>query len=153
METSSTLIGLIIIVLFMGPIVYLILKSSAAEKKLKKSLQNLSSQNGISIDAVEIIGNTLIGIDKSIHKLVFSYKSKLEGTFKAVDLNTVRECTVTTFKERKQHVNRVALQLKSATSTDEIVFYEENDDSSSATDAEVCLNRANYWKKMIKQQI
>ncbi|HBY69043.1 MAG TPA: hypothetical protein DEG69_15630 [Flavobacteriaceae bacterium] len=77
----------------------------------------------------------------------------MTDTFKTVDLSTVNECRVATFKERKQPLSRVALELRSPSATDEIIFYEENDDSSPSTDAEVCLNRANYWKKMIKQQI
>ncbi len=153
METSSTLIGLFILVLFMGPIIYVIIKSSSTEKKLKKGLQSLSSQNGVSINTSEVIGNTLIGLDENVHKLVFSYKNKLTDAFKTVDLNTLQECRVSTYKERKQPVSRVALELKGSATTDEIIFYEENDDSSPVTDVEVCLNRANYWEKMIKQQM
>ncbi|PVW15100.1 hypothetical protein [Marixanthomonas spongiae] len=152
METSSTLIGLFILLLFMGPILFVIIKSSTTEKRLKKSLQRLSTQNGVSINTSEVIGNTLIGLDENVHKLVFSYKNKLADTFKTVDLNTVKECRVATFKERKQPLSRVALELKSPSATDEIVFYQEQDDSI-VTDAEVCLNRANYWEKIIKQQL
>ncbi|HBY69044.1 MAG TPA: hypothetical protein DEG69_15635, partial [Flavobacteriaceae bacterium] len=68
METSSTLIGLAILLLFMVPIVFVIIKSSSTEKKLKKSLQNLASQNGVTINASEVIGNTLIGLDENVHK-------------------------------------------------------------------------------------
>ncbi|RFN59129.1 hypothetical protein [Marixanthomonas ophiurae] len=153
METSSTLIGLFILLLFMVPIVFVIIKSSSTEKKLKKSLQNLSSQNGVTINTSEVIGNTLIGLDENVHKLVFSYKNKLAEAFKTVDLSTINECRVATFKERKQPLSRVALELRSPSATDEIIFYEENDDSSPSTDAQICLNRASHWEKIIKQQM
>ena len=152
METSSTLIGLAVLLIFMGPIIFVIIKSSTTEKRLKKNLQSMSSQNGISINTSEVIGNTLIGLDEDVHKLVFSYKNKLKDTFRMVDLNNTKECNITTFKESKHHLKRIALQLKGA-ETDEIIFYEEDDESSPATDAEVCLSRATYWEKMIRKQL
>ncbi|UAB81887.1 hypothetical protein INR76_03775 [Marixanthomonas sp. SCSIO 43207] len=153
METSSTLIGLAIVLIFMGPIILIVIKSSSTEKRLKKNLQTLSSKNDVSIHTSEIIGNTIIGLDESIHKLVFSNTNRLTDAFKTVDLNTVKECKVTTFKESKKPITRVAIELINSRDSHEIIFYEEDDESNPATDVAVCLNRANYWEKTINRQL
>ncbi len=70
MDTSSTLIGLTLFVLFMGPIFYALYRQGLKERKNKKALQNLAKTNNKNLDYTEISNSLVLGLDKAQQRLL-----------------------------------------------------------------------------------
>jgi len=153
MELNSTIIGLVIFVLFFGPIIYAIVQSASKEKRIAKTIKNLSKPQGINITNLEVIGNAVIGIDEVSKKLVISNTRDLEGNFEVIDITKLKECRTKSQRLKNKIVEFVELELVGDNFVKDIIFYTENEEDTPVTDSATCLHQAEIWEKTINSQL
>tara|TARA_R110002050_G_scaffold278045_4_gene423995 strand:- start:1454 stop:1960 length:507 start_codon:yes stop_codon:yes gene_type:complete len=159
MDTTMTLIDVIIVASIFLPFILLNRIGNGKKKKLLKQFSELASKNGLKITEKEFWANAHIGIDgaKGIVLFMRSENDSLEGEL--VDLNNVKECKVITSvkspraKHTKQNtLEKVDLHIcykGKGSSTEVLNFYDHNRIYSE--DLEV--KRAEKWKKLIETNL
>ncbi|ADF50466.1 MAG: hypothetical protein CMP12_14980 [Zunongwangia sp.] len=160
MDTSSTLIGLTLFVLFMGPIFYALYRQGLKERKNKKALQNLAKTNNINLDYTEISNSLVLGLDKTQHKLLI-LEPVNAMQHQIIDLSEVnktsvikRSVTFTEKERRKTKIIQVSIELLSKSNhkrITEILFYDE--DGADNNDMETQLFAASRWNSLIQTSL
>ena len=150
MEFSATLVGIIITLLMLVPVAILIMSASGKDKKVKKSVMQLSQTNGINLKTIDVIGNCVIGVDEVSKKLVYTSKTNPSADFKIINMEDVKDCRVKSIKQTDKTLDWVGLELVEKTGKREISFYNEHDESELSTDAFVCLQDAKRWESTLK---
>ena len=152
MDIISFELGILFLLLFMVPVLYIIYKSTSAQKRVKKEIQSLGKSQNLTLKNIELIGNTIIGIDENNHNLVFSNIKKPKESFQIVPVGAIKTCEVKTHRIKNKSLDMVELELKGPDLNKEILFYEEQDESI-VMDAEVCLHEVRKWEKTINQNL
>lgn len=150
MDLSASLIGVIIVLLVVVPVGYMIISASGVDKKLKKSVVQLSQSNGIQLKNIDVIGNLVIGIDEVSKKLIYTSKMNPSGDFKIVNMEDVKDCRAKTIKQNEKTLDWVGLELVETTGKKEIVFYDELADDEFSKDPFVCLQDAKRWEETLR---
>jgi len=150
MEFSSTLVGIIITLLMIVPVVFLIISTSSKNKKVKKSVTQLSLSKGINLKNIEVIGNCVIGVDEVSKKLVFTSIKNLSGDFKIINMADVKDCRAKSTQQTEKTLDWVGLELVEKTGRFEIPFYNEHDENELSSDAFVCLQHAKRWENTLR---
>lgn len=160
MDTSSIAIGVILMLLFVGPIVYLIIKQNSKDKTKLKNLKSLSAQNQMDLDEIELTNGLMLGLDsKSKKLLVVEPNNNMQ--YDVIDLNKVNLSHVSKKGQPKvngkkdelavTHISLELLKNKPREIVTEIVFYDEEDNSSY--NAETQMSLANKWDRLIRANI
>ena len=150
MGSNPTLVGIIIILLIFVPVGYLILSASGKDKKVKKSVMQLSQTNGIELKNIEVIGNCVIGVDEVSKKLVYTSKRNPSADFKIINMEDVKDCRAKSIKQSDKTLDWVGLELIEKTGRKEIPFYNENDENELSKDPFVCLQDAKRWEGTLR---
>ncbi|WP_026451193.1 hypothetical protein [Aequorivita capsosiphonis] len=150
MEISASLIGVIILLLIAVPVGYMIISAGGVNKKVKKSVVQLSQSNGIQLKDIDIIGNLVIGVDAISRKLVYTSKKNPSDDFKIVDMEDVKDCHAKTIKQSDKTLDWVGLEFIEKTGKKEIVFYDERADDEFSKDPFVCLQDAKRWEGTLR---
>ena len=150
MEISSSLIGVIILLLIAVPVGYMIMSAGGANKKIKKSVVQLSQSNGIQLKNIDIIGNLVIGVDEVSKKLVYTSKTNPSGDFKIIAMEDIKDCRAKIIKQSEKTLDWVGLELVEKTGRKEIVFYDEHADDDFSKDPFVCLQDAKRWEDTLR---
>lgn len=150
MEFNSTLVGVIVLLLILIPVGYLIVISSGKNKKLKKSLMDLSKTKGINLKDIDVIGNLLIGLDDVSKNLVYTSKLNLANDFKVVNLQEVKDCRAKSIKQGDKTLDWVGLEVVGKSGKLEIPFYMEIDETGLSKDPFVCLQDAKRWENTLR---
>lgn len=150
MELKTTLIGLIILLLTFVPVIYLIVNATGREKKLKKEILQLSQQNGIQLDKIEIIGDCIIAVDGVSKKLVYSSKSNPTNGFKILNINEVQKCRAKSIKQNNKTLDWVGLEFDVNNGSVAIPFYIENSEIEYTKDPFICLQDAKRWEDALR---
>ncbi len=150
MEFSSTLVGIIITLLMLVPVAFLIMSSSGKDKKVKKSVSQLSKSNGINLKTIDVIGNCVIGVDETSKKLIYTSKRNLSADFKIINMEDVKDCRAKSIKQTDKTLDWVGLEFVGKTGKLEIPFYNEHDDNELSNDAYVCLQDAKRWENALR---
>ena len=160
METSSTIIGLSLFVLFMGPIFYALYRQGLKEKRNKKALQNLAKSNNMNLDHIEISNALVLGLDKAQHKLLILEPANA-NQHQLIDLSEVNKTSVikrsvsfTENEKRKTKIIQVSIELLSKSNhkrITEILFYDE--DGADNYDMETQLFAASRWNNLIQASL
>ncbi len=145
-------LGLLFLMLFLLPVIYIIFKSTGTEKRIKKLIISLGKDQNLSVKNIEVIGNTIIGMDESHHNLVLSNIKKPKETFQVVPVWSLTSCTVKTIRVKNKTLDTVELELIGPELKKEILFYEDQDESI-VMDAEVCLHEVQKWESTIKKNL
>jgi len=153
MHLNSAVIGIVIFILFFGPIIYAILQSANKEKKIAKTIKDLSKPQGINITNLEVIGNSVIGIDEVSKKLVLSNTKDLSANFEIIDLKTLKDCRTKSQRLKNKIVEFVELELVGQDFVKDVIFYTEDEEDTPVTDSSICLHQAEIWEKTIKSQL
>ncbi|MGO3182486.1 MAG: hypothetical protein ACTIJ9_06600 [Aequorivita sp.] len=150
MQISATLIGVIILLLVAVPIGYMIVSAGGANKRVKKSVTQLSQSKGIQLKNIDIIGNLVIGVDEVSKKLVYTTKKNPSGDYKIVNMEDVKDCRAKTIKQSDKTLDWVGLEIVEQTGKKEIVFYDEHADDELSKDPFVCLQDAKRWEGTLR---
>jgi len=150
MDTISLILGLGLLALFAIPIIYLILKSNAQTSKVKQRAYDFATQNQLKIDEFEQVGNTIIALDVSNKKIIYS-KAESEDQFEIIDLT---QYAAIQLQQELQTGNSEKIQFlalnfaaKLKQSPKSICFYDEAGSDSIAP--EIRLQQARKWETKI----
>lgn len=151
MDTASSLIGLGLLFVFIGPILILILQQNKQEKNTLKKLKTISTDNNLNPETTEFSENLILGLDSKARKLLIVNPGK-DPEYNILNLKEIKESRLFTqnHKNPEGRLNYISLNLLGVKSRklEEIVFYDEEDKNSS--DAETSLVLAKKWEKLIK---
>ena len=150
MDTGSLIVDIVIILVIAIPLAYLVIYSFNRERKVKKSVAKLCSQKGINLGIFEINGNLVLGIDDQQKKLILTHRKDTNNAFQIIDLPQLTDCQVKTVKHSKITLDWVGLELVGTQQKQDIAFYVEEDDEDPGTSAEICLQAARKWEKLIR---
>lgn len=150
MEFSSSLVGIIITLLMLVPVIFLIMSATGKNKKVTKSVKQLSQSNGINLKTIDVIGNCVIGVDEVSKKLVYTSKKNPSADFKIVNMEDVKDCRAKTIKQTEKTLDWVGLELVEKTGKHEIPFYNEHDEDELSQDPFVCLQDAKRWESILR---
>ena len=150
MELSSTLVGIIITMVMLVPVAFLIMNSTGKDKKVMKSVKQLSQTNGINLKNIEVIGNCVIGVDEVSKKLVYTSKRNPSADFKIINMEDVKDCRAKTIKQNEKTLDWVGLEFVEKSGRSEIAFYNEHDENELSKDGFVCLQDAKRWESTLR---
>jgi hypothetical protein len=94
MDSTSTIIGLVILALIILPFALLTRKSKGIEKQHKLALAAFAQGEDCEITKQEIDGDLCIGIDENKNKLFFLSYFKNEAHTASVDLSQMESCNI-----------------------------------------------------------
>ncbi len=152
MEIQSILIGIAVLVLFMGPIIYIILQASAVERKNKKTIVTLCKAQGITIKDLERIGNTILGLDITQEYLIVSEAFHPKESLQVYSLKKIRTCTVSGLRSSRKTLDTVGMELSGIDFVKNILVYQE-DDELNTENSEACLQRLMHWEQVVKKRL
>lgn len=155
MDVTSTLIGFGILLLFIGPIIYLIVNQNRKTNLRRKKLKEFAEENDLQLSETEIDPALLIGLDKTKKKLIFS-EPKNNYQYFIINLREISQVKIQTidFPEREGKMNFISLVFTGKSknqNTEKITFYDEHDDA--APDSEVQYQLAKKWQNIIQNQL
>lgn len=159
MDQNSLIIGAVMALLFIGPILYMILKQQNKNKKRLKDLQNICSSNQIKPDEIEVSNSLMLGLDFSSKKLVIVEPGN-NMQYDIIDLNKINASNIAkrvasiNGEKTPSTVTHISLELIKSGPKEkvtEIVFYDEGDESSDNCDTQLCI--ANKWDRLIKSNL
>ncbi len=150
MELSTPLMGIIFIVAMLAPVAYLIMSAMGKDKKVIKSVKQLSQAQGVNLKTIDVIGNCVIGVDEVSKKLVFTSKRNPSEDLKIINMENVKECRSKTIRQTDKTLDWVGLELTENTGKQEIQFYNEHDDNELSRDPHACLQQAKRWENILQ---
>lgn len=159
MDQNSAIIGAVMALLFIGPILYMILKQQNKNKKRLKDLKNICSNNQMKPDEIELSNSLLLGLDSSSKKLVI-VEPKNNMQYDIIDLNKIKASHIAkkgplaNAGKEPSTITHLSLELSKSNPREkvtEIVFYDEDDESSDNYDTQLFI--ANKWDRLIKSNL
>lgn len=150
MDTISLILGLGLLALFAIPIIYLILKSNAQISKVKQRANDFATQNKLKIDEFEQVGTTIIALDVSNRKIIYS-KAESEDQFEIIDLTQYAAIQLQQElqTQNSEKIQFLALNFAAKQKQDpkSICFYDEA--GSDIIAPEIRLQQARKWETKI----
>lgn len=151
MEISASLIGVIMLLLVAVPVGYMIISAGGANKKVKKSVIQISQNKGIQVKEIDIIGNLVIGVDTTSKNLVYTSKISPKDDFKVIGLDEVRDCRAKSIKQTDKTLDWVGLEVIETDGKSEITFYNEHaEEDEFSKDPFACLQDAKRWEARLR---
>jgi len=160
MEFKSVIIGVVLILMFIVPILYMIFWQSTKDKRRLKKLKDLGSQNQMTLDHYELSNSLLLGLDSKSKKLIVVEPQNVIE-FDVIDLSKIDVSAIskkshaeTNKHSGKEPLIRVCLELiknDPKQKVAEIVFYDEDDERNM--DADVQLVLAKKWDELIRMNL
>lgn len=115
MDLGTIIIGIICIAICVLPFVLMSRNKKKKEKELLTSLKDFAKQHDSEITQHEIAENFAIGLDNSKNTICFLQKTKQEVNLQFVDLNTIKNCEISTINrtltKNETEVDRLNLKL------------------------------------------
>lgn len=153
MDTSSIIISVVLLSLAIVPVLYIIFIGSNKGKQMTKKVKKLAQDQGVTVQSVEIIGNSILAIDTSLKKLILSDIRDPEKHFEIIALEQLKECRTKTLRLTNKTLDLVELELIGKNFIKQVVFYREDDEDSPVTDSQICYMEAQKWERTIQQHI
>lgn len=154
MDTASASIGIILMILFVGPVAYVIWQQAAKNKQKLQQLKKIEQEYKLKLDQVELTPSLLLGLDSASRKLVVVNTLK-NYEQQVIDLGKVYRSKVTKSTNaensaQESALKHVSLELLNGRpgNTTQIIFYDEDEDTGY--DAGTQLLLANKWELLIK---
>ena len=90
MENASVAIGIALLLPFIGPILFMIFRQSAKEKKHLSSLKKYSEEHKMNLDEMELTNLFLLGIDQNAKKLIV-VEPQRNMEYNVIDLKNINQ--------------------------------------------------------------
>ncbi len=94
MDISTTLIGLVMLALFVVPIWYAVQKESTENKYFLKTFMEEARKESLNITAYDRLHHALIGVDRTAQKVLFAEINDEQITTRVVNLDGLKSCAV-----------------------------------------------------------
>ncbi|MDT0689673.1 hypothetical protein RM549_07740 [Salegentibacter sp. F188] len=160
MDTASILIGSVLLLLFIGPVLYVIWRQSLKDKKSLKILTEEGNRRNLKFDHTEVSNSLLLGLDSHNKKLVAiepanEYKITHVDLVKIIDSKILKKVisNPSSFKDREK-IMQVSIELMENSGVQKyskILFYDE--DGEDSEDVGSRLTSALKWEKLIKSSL
>lgn len=150
MDMNITLVGIVILLVVFVPVFYMIFIASGSNKKAKKTVSEILKSKNAKADSLEVIGNTVIGLDSHSGKMIFAKKENPKELYKIYDINDLKNIQARIRKRTDKSVLWVGLELTGKEDNSEIPFYIDDSDEDSARDPEACFQDAIRWEKKLR---
>lgn len=157
MDIYSVSIGILLLLLFVGPILYLVLRLSLSEERNIKKIKAIAAKYQLEPDQIETSGNLLLGMDSGRKRLILTSPENPEE-YELIDLGSLSECRLRKMNATSEksgnhnptltYVSLELLKKNPREKNSEIVFYSEEDDSSYDSDEKLLI--AAKWEKLIR---
>ena len=160
MDTASIIIGSVLLLLFVGPVLYVIWLQSLRDKKLLKILTEEGNRHNLKFDQTEVSNSLLLGLDSRQKKLVAiepdnEFKTTLVDLVKISDSRILKRVipNPSNFKDREK-IMQISIELMENSGVEkssQILFYDE--DGKDSEDVGSRLTTAIKWEKLIKSSL
>lgn len=158
MDLGVTLIGVVLMLLFLLPIIIVSRNSKGDEKKTVKALNALATKTNCSISEFGILKQIIIGVDTNNLKLFFMRKTSEGFQEQIINLSEIKECQVLSINKSKKNkgmnnniVDRVELSFtcfNSKKQNSTLAIYNVDVDRFMTGNE---INFAEKWKKTINK--
>jgi hypothetical protein len=157
MDTSVTIIGLIITILIGIPLFYAMRSNSINKAKTKEIMKNFSQNTRFHFEKTETQNKKVLAIDeKNKGFLLIDFNSKEKEVVNFIDLNTVESCKLAITAEGNSNtIEKIDFEFQHTndTKTESIPFYKIENDQMG----QVCLHEdhqlAKKWREIIQDCI
>jgi hypothetical protein len=157
MDTSVTIIGLIITILIGIPIFYAMRSNSINKAKIKEIMNKFSQNNRFHFGLTETQNKKVLALDqKNKGFLLMDFNSKEKEVSNFIDLNTIDSCKLSiTADGNSNAIVQIdfEFQYKKDKKTESIPFYKIENDQMG----QVCLHEdhqlAKKWREIIQDCI
>ncbi|MBC9794628.1 hypothetical protein [Sinomicrobium weinanense] len=105
MDLISLEMGVVFLLIFMAPVIYILTKESRKKKKLNADIDKICADNHIKNTGKEYIGHQVFVLDPNGKKLL-NYHRK-QGNFSVVDLKEYDSCSLQRSGERNEHYKNI----------------------------------------------
>lgn len=155
MDLSAVLIGLGFLLVFIGPIAFLIITQKKKQKAKTKKLLEVSKEHNLNPEVVETTSMIAIGLDPKAKKLVV-VEPRRGDSFRVVDLSEVKSCRIQTSGTSKNQnsYTYVGIDLTSKGKSGkefELTFYDDQEELNLTAEAE--LLRAKKWHELLEKHL
>lgn len=153
MSRETTLIGILLLLVFIGPVIFILFQQKLNQNKKRKILKNLSDQHNLFLDFQEITSLYILGLDSKTGKLLYLQPESNEE-YKLIELNDYTTCHLDFKETASSHKERIALKLgnkKKNFSPEEIIFYDDESNTNMVSDVQFII--AKKWDKIIKDNL
>jgi len=160
MEPGTIITGIILLLAFVVPIVFLNKKSSKKGKQFFSELINFALKNNCKLSEHELFNNMALGIDKETHQLYFIKNSANNKIKHKIDLLEIQKCRIVNTSrnikykgENHKVIDRLELGFISRDKSKPEIFLEfyNADIDSAALNGELQL--IEKWFKIIDEQL
>jgi hypothetical protein len=111
MELSSTIIGIVCIILFFVPIYFLSRSGASKRKQRLSALLALSEKNGLRLSAKEVWNDYTIGIDDTSKQVVYVKNAEEDHQEILIQLKDIARCSI----------NNISREVKTSAGTQRII--------------------------------
>jgi hypothetical protein len=154
MDTSVTIIGLIITILIGIPLFYAMRSNSINKAKIKEIMKEFSQNNRFQFEKTETQNKKVLAIDeKNKGFLLIDFNSKEKEVVNFIDLNTVESCKLNITTEGNSNtIEKIDFEFlhKKDRKIESIPFYKIENDQMG----QVCLHEdhqlAKKWREIIQ---
>lgn len=105
MDISTTIIGLILLALFVLPVFYAVKKSSASNKEILARFRAEAAKHGMNLSKLDQWNNAVIGVDLTSRKLLYLKADEKHPKVILVDLTQVKKCETSEVSRLKKSSN------------------------------------------------
>ena len=156
MDTSVTIIGLIITILIGIPLFYAMRSNSINKAKIKEIMNKFSQNNRFNFEKTETQNKKVLALDKKNKGfLLIDFNSKEKEVVNFIDLNTVESCKLAITSEGNSNtIEKIDFEFhKKDKKTETFPFYKIENDQMG----QVCLHEdhqlAKKWREIIQDCI
>lgn len=148
MDTSSILIGIFFLLLFMVPLVMVSLKQFNYQKKYQQKLKKFGQDNNLNFNLLEVNYWSFLGLDENEKKLVIGNINQPEN-LEVIDISQMSHAQLVSPATNVADIKEIKIKLSGAFGVKQIDFYKEDEDISA--DAAIYLNTAKKWLGYIEK--
>ncbi|SHI85598.1 hypothetical protein SAMN04488096_105115 [Mesonia phycicola] len=148
MDTSSILIGIFFLLLFMVPLVMVSLKQFNYQKKYQQKLKKFGQDNNLNFNLLEVNYWSFLGLDENEKKLVIGNINEPEN-LEVIDISQMSHAQLVSPATNVADIKEIKIKLSGAFGVKQIDFYKEDEDISA--DAAIYLNTAKKWLGYIEK--
>lgn len=153
MDTSSTLLGISLLLVFIAPVGYLIINQSRQEKAGKKTLFTAASNENLVVSQFLILNGLLLGLDEEQRKLLF-LSSANRNKPEVIELKDSKVQMTKKYHNDSQvasidELRQVSLRINYREREIILSFYRS--DADPVTETSMRLQKALEWEKTLRE--
>lgn len=153
MDTSSTLLGIGLLMAFIAPVGYLLIDQSRRDKARQKTLFNTASRLHLELTKTDILTGLYLGFDENSQKLLVITPQKKKEP-EVIDLPGCKVQLIKKYHRDQStasidELRTVTLQITQPQKVSVLGFYQA--DLDPVTEKGIRLEKAMEWEKLLQK--